>query len=638
MLRGIRNASTTWLGRILMGAVMTLLAGIFALWGINDIFNGSKRTALATIGNVEISSDQFRQAYNDRLQALSQQIGKIVTPAQAAAIQLPRQVLSEMVGQAALDQRAKQMKLALTDADVSRRITSNPQYQTADGKFDRARFQAALLDANLTEQRFITDQRANTLRRQIIDSVSANIPVPQAWLTAINQFQHEERSIAYLGLGPAQAGDVAAPTDEQLTKYFDERKIMFRAPEYRKIVILTVTPAELGKTVEISDDELKKIFDSNRNRYITPEKRHIEQMVFPSMAEAQAASDKIKSGMTFSALAAERGLKEADLDLGTVTKSTIIDPSVAEAAFSLKQGSVSDPVQGRFGPVLVTATQIIPEENKSFFDVEAQIRNDVATARARGMVQDVHDKIEDERAGGASLEDAAQKLKLPVVVYDAVDRSGHDPSGKVAINTPDATQIVNSAFATDVGVDNDPIETSGGFIWYDVAGVTPAHDRNLDEVKDQVAQHWRDDEVASRLKAKAADILEKLKNGTSLEALAQANGVKVQTAAGIKRGQPATEISARMVEAIFHTAKDGSNNAQGDVPTDWIVFHVTDDKTPPIDPNSDIAKQTQQKLEHDISDDVFGQYLASLEDELGNSVDQAQLMQALGNSGTPEAN
>ncbi len=638
MLRGIRNASTTWLGRILMGAVMTLLAGIFALWGINDIFRGFNRTSLATIGTTEISSDQFRQAYNDRLQALSQQIGKVITPDQAAAIGLPRQVLSEMVAQAGLDQRAKQMKLALTDADVSRRITSNPQYQTADGKFDRARFQAALLDANLTEQRFITDQRANTLRRQIIDSVSADIPAPQAWLNAINQFQNEERSIAYLALGPAQAGDITPPTDEQLTKYFDDRKIMFRAPEYRRIAIVTVTPAELGKTIEISDEELKKIFDSSRSRYITPEKRHVEQMVFPNVADAQAASDKIKSGTTFSALATERGLKEQDLDLGTVTKSTIIDPAVADAAFSLKQGEVSAPVQGRFGTVLVTATQIIPEENKSFFDVEAQIRNDVATARARGMVQDVHDKIEDERAGGASLEDAAQKLKLPVVVYDAVDRSGHDPSGKVAINTPDATQVVNSAFATDVGVDNDPIETSGGFIWYDVAGVTPAHDRNLDEVKDQVAQHWRDDEVASRLKAKAADILEKLKNGTSLEALAQANGVKVQTAAGIKRGKAAPGSPARVVDAIFHTAKDGSNNAQGDVPTDWIVFHVTDDKIPPINPKSEAAKQNQQKIEHDVSDDVFGQYMASLEDELGTSVDQAQLLQAIGGNGAPEPN
>ncbi len=637
MLRGIRNASTTWVGRIVMGAVMTLLAGIFALWGINDIFNGFGRSALATIGKTEISSDQFRQAYQDRVDALSRQIGKPITPEQASAFGLQRQVLSEMVAQAGLDQRAAQMRLRLTDAEISRRITGNPQFQTPDGHFDRARFQDALLNANLTEQRFVADQRGTTVRRQIIDSVSGGIQAPRAWLDAVNQFQNEERSVAYVALGPAQAGDIAPPTDDQISKYFDDRKIMFRAPEYRKIVIVTATPTELAKTVEISDDDLKQVFDSNRSRYITPEKRRIEQMVFPTMAEAEAASARLKSGTTFAALAAERGIKEQDLDLGTVTKSTIIDPVVGDAAFSLKEGEVSDPVQGRFGTVIVTVSKIVPEDAKTFADVAPQIRNDLAMARTRNMVQDIHDKIEDDRAGGASLEEAAQKLKLPVVTYDAVDRSGHDPSGKVAIQGPDANQIVNAAFATDVGVDNDPIEAQSGFIWYDVAGITPARDRNLDEVKSEVEQHWRDDEIASRLKAKAADILDKLKGGTPLETLAAANDVKVETATGIKRGQPTPAISERMTDAIFHTAKDGVNSAEGDKPTDWIVFRVTDDKIPPVDLNSANARQIDQKLVRDISDDVFGQYMASVEDELGTTVNQTALAQALGN-GAPDTN
>ena len=38
MLRGIRKASENWLGRTVMGVVMTVLAGSFAVWGINDIF------------------------------------------------------------------------------------------------------------------------------------------------------------------------------------------------------------------------------------------------------------------------------------------------------------------------------------------------------------------------------------------------------------------------------------------------------------------------------------------------------------------------------------------------------------------------------------------------------------------------
>jgi peptidyl-prolyl cis-trans isomerase D len=48
MLRGIRKASENWLGRGLMAVVMTLLAGSFAVWGINDIFRGFGRAGLQT--------------------------------------------------------------------------------------------------------------------------------------------------------------------------------------------------------------------------------------------------------------------------------------------------------------------------------------------------------------------------------------------------------------------------------------------------------------------------------------------------------------------------------------------------------------------------------------------------------------
>jgi peptidyl-prolyl cis-trans isomerase D len=67
------------------------------------------------------------------------------------------------------------------------------------------------------------------------------------------------------------------------------------------------------------------------------------------------------------------------------------------------------------------------------------------------------------------------------------------------------------------------------------------------------------------------------------------------------------------------------------------VFRITDDKVPPPDPNSASAKQIDQKLQRDIGDDLFGQYMASVEDELGTTVNQAALAQAFGN-GTPEAN
>ena len=76
MLRGIRNASSNWLGRTIMGVVMGVLALSFAVWGINDIFRGFGRSTLAKVGGTEIPIEQFRQTYNDRLQQISRQIGR----------------------------------------------------------------------------------------------------------------------------------------------------------------------------------------------------------------------------------------------------------------------------------------------------------------------------------------------------------------------------------------------------------------------------------------------------------------------------------------------------------------------------------------------------------------------------------
>ena len=460
--------------------------------------------------------------------------------------------------------------------------------------------------------------------------------MPKAWLEAINQFQNQERSIEYVTLGPAQAGDVPEPTADELSKYFEARKILFRAPEYRKIATVLVTPAEIGKSMEISDADMKAYYDEHRSRYVTPERRHVEQIVFPNAQEAEAAEAKLKGGLSFAALAAERGLKDQDIDLGMLPKAEIIDPAVADAAFSLKDGEISQPVKGRFGTVIVTVLKIEPEVEKTLAEVTPQIRGDITAERAKAEVQSLHDKIEDARAGGSTLEEAAQKAKLPVMTYD-VDRSGHDPSGNPVANFPHAAEVINAAFASDVGVENDPLSADGGYIWYDVTGITPPRDRTLDEVKSQVEQRVREDAIASRLKAKATDIVDKLKNGNAFDAVAKADGLTIQTADKLKRGKPTGFVSAKVATAVFHTVKDGFGSTEGDKPSEWVVFRVTDVTTPKLDANSAESKRLEETVQRQEINDIYGEYVAWLQDELGTSVNQAALAQALGNS-APDTN
>jgi len=637
MLRNIHKASSTWLGKGIMAVVMGFLVISFAIWGIADIFRGGfGQNNVASIGSSEITIEQFRQFYNERLQQLSRQAGRPITPDQARSLGLDRQLLGQLIAQTTLDEQARNLHLGLSDAEIARRITSDANFKGPTGQFDRNRFLQIIRDAGYTEPRFVAEQRNVLLRRQIAQTVGGDIPVPTVAMAAINRFQNERRDIDFVVLGPAQAGDVPAPTDEQLTKYFDERKATFRAPEYRKVTLLPVSPAELAKPDKVSDADAKTYFDQHQDQYGTPEKRELHQMVFPDEAKAAAARDEIAKGKSFADVAKERGLNPSDVDVGTVTKKQIIDPTAAESAFRLPLNEVSEPVKGRFGTLLLYVTKIDPGSQQSFDDVKQQIKQSIAETRARSAINDLRDKVEDERASGATLPETAQKLGLKALTVDAVDRSGRGPDGKpVAVMLGFPQNLLTSVFSSDVGVDNEALQLpNGGFLYYDVGGITPSHDRKLDEIKPQVEKSWHDEQVAQALQKKADAMLAKIKGGASLDQVASENGVKVEKAIDLQRGKSAPNVPASVVDDVFKTAKDAVGSAVGQSDTQRYVFRVAQVTDPALDANAVTAQQVKSVLQNSYSDDLVGEYLARLENEFNVSINQSALNQVVG--GTTE--
>ncbi len=633
MLRGIHKATSTWVGKAIMAVIMGFLVVSFAIWGIGDIFRGVGRNTVADIGSSEISIEQFRQYYNDRIQQLSRQAGRPITPDQARALGLDRQILGQMIAETTLDEQAHKLRLGLSDAEIAKRITTDPAFQGVNGQFDRDRFEQLIRNAGYTEARFVDEQRRVSLRREIAQTVSGEMTVPAAMLQAINQFQNERRDIEFLALGPAQAGDIPAPTPEQLSKYFDERKVLFRAPEYRKLTLLELSPAELAKPEDVSDADAKAYYEQHKDKYGTPEKRELRQIVFQKPEDAAAARERIVKGATFDEIAKERGLTASDTDLGLVTKAQVIDPAVAAAAFALPVNQISEPVKGRFGTVLIMATKIEPGQEKSYEEMAPTIKREIAESRARNKIGTLRDKVEDERAGGATLTETAKKLGLKAIVIDAVDRSGRAPDGKPVAALPRSPNVINPAFASDVGVDNEALQMpDGGYLYFDVNGITPSHDRPLDDVKDKVEARWRDDEIAKRLKAKAEDILGKLKAGTALAQLATDNGVKLEKAADLQRGRPASNAPAKLVDAVFRTAKGAAGTAEGASETQQYVFQVTEVTIPSFDANSAQSKALERQLKNSYADDLIGEYIARLESEYGVKINQTALNQVVGGS------
>lgn len=630
MLQNMRNASQHWLGKIILSVVFVFLIAGVAIFGVEEFFRAGSTSTVATVGKAQISAEAVRTAYQNQLQRYQSQTRRSLTPDQARALGLDRQVLAQLVSEASLDQQTAALGLSIPDAAVLRAIQEEKSFQSADGRFDPTLFYQTLQRAGITEAIFVREQRAVAARLQLAEAVAADLHVPQALREAVHRYTTERRAVSVMLLPPSAAGEVPAPTEDELKAYYEENKAAFRAPEYRSANLLVLDPQAIAKTETVSDEDVAKRYAADKAKYGTPERRTIQQIVFPDAAAAEAARKAIEAGeKPFEAVAAESGADPKSLSLGTLSKAELFDPAVADAAFALAKDGVSAPVKGRFGTVLLRVTAIEPETVKPLADVSAEIRQAIALERATAGIDEAHDAIEDQRANTKPLADIAKDRTLPLLTIPAVNAQGLDPAGKAVAGLPDADTTVAALFRAEMGGDNEALRTkSGGYVWYDVTNIDRAHDKPLDEVRADVTARWRAAEIAKRLVAKAKELTAKLDAGQAIDAVAAEAGLTVQSLSDVARNQPQPPLTADIVNRVFTTNVDKSASAEAG--ESRAVFKVTAATMPAYVPGSPTDTDNAKRFQSSLADDILGEYIADVQKSAGITINQAAFRRAIG--------
>jgi peptidyl-prolyl cis-trans isomerase D len=613
---------------------MSILIVSFAIWGIEDVFRGLGSNEVASVGDSSISMDSYQRAFNQQVQQLSRRGGKPLTPSEARLLGVDRQVLSRLTTDAALSEQAGNYGLGLSQEKIAEVVLKDPAFQDDSGRFNRDYFNQVLRDNGFSEAAFFAEQQRVYLRSQLIQALVGQVSVPKVLQEAAARYGSEARNISFITLTAAQIEDVGQPSAAELKAYFDERKGEFRAPEYRKFTYLFISPDALAARASVTDDDARAEYDAHRDRYTTPEKRTVQQIAFDTEADARAASERIKGGQaTFDAIATERKITPADLDLGAVTRAELLDPAVADAAFKLPEGGVSDVVQGRLSTVLLRVTKIEPEVVTPFDSVKDEVKKTIAFDRAKNEIHDLQEKVEDERAGGATLKEIAGKIGLEAVEVAAMDAQGRDPNGQ-SVNLPQQDAVASAVFANEVGTDTEVIDGRDvGLVWYTVEDVTPARDRTLDEAKDAVTASWQEQQRVTRLQEKAEALLKDLRGGKSIEEIAKAVGVDVQQAWGLKRNTGGQGLSQATVNQVFATPLEGFATAPSGNGTDRIVFRVDEVTVPPFDAAAQDSVAMRRQLDQSVQEDLLAQYVDRLQADLGLTVNPTNLNRALGGGG-----
>ncbi|MBN9590254.1 MAG: hypothetical protein BGN85_10490 [Alphaproteobacteria bacterium 64-11] len=630
MIQWMHALSKSWVATLLMGG----LALSFVLWGIGDVFQGGTSNSVAVVGGTEVTQGAFSRAYRNMIRNQGAQMGTEITPEMAQKMGLGQVALQQMVSRTALDNVATDLGLTTSDAAVAEDVRTMSAFRGASGQFDRATFQQAIQNAGYTEQQFLEEMREDKTRTQLTDAVEANFILPDAYAQGLFLYINERRAADYVVLGPDAAGTIAPPTDKQLEDYVKADASRYSTPEYRDAEYAVITPADVAGQINVTDAQIKQQYEAMKDTYVVPEKRDVQQIEFKTEAEARAARQKIDSGTSFEQLATQRGLKPADISLGTLTEAGLPDPVRAKAIFALPLNQVSQPLKTAFGSwVLARATKIEPGSSRTLEQATPEIRKTLQDQLSQAKLVDAVNVYSDARNSGDDLAQAAKKAGMRVEHLKAVDSAGLAPDGTRS-SAPADPEFLSALFTAEVGEDGDPFNSKlGNFYVIHVNGVTPPKLKPLDQVRDAAVAAWTAGQRSKVLSDKAKALAAQATKDKSLDAIAKSLGVAVQHSPALSRQTNDAVFSAELVQDVFNAAPGGVVWGPEGMTGNFVIARVSGIAHPPLNPNDPGYAQGAAQLSRAVAGDFTISLSNAARDRQGVKVNQQLVNSTIGAGG-----
>lgn len=566
---------------------------------------------IGTVGDQEIGVQDYARALQNRMRSYEQQTGQAMSIQQAREMGLDQAVLGQLVAQNTLENEADRLGLSAGDERVAERVRGIQAFQGLDGEFDRDTYSQALERAGIAEADFEQDLRNELASGLIQNAVVGGIPAPEAYADALSRFLGQQRSFAWVNLGPeALAAEIDTPSQDELETYYSEHEEAFTAPETKAITYAWLTPQMLESSVEVSEEALRELYEQRIDEFVRPERRLVERLVFSDEAAAEDALARIEAGETdFGTLVEDRGLDLSDVDLGDVSQEEL--GGAGEGVFSASQGDVVGPLPSSLGPALYRVNAVLQAQEIPFEEARSDLRPQLAANAAQDAVADRRSEINDLVAGGATLEDLAERTEMQL---GTLDWTGEQQEGIASY-----AAFREAAQAAEEGAFPELKETEdGGLFALRVDGVQEPTLRPFDEVRDQVAEAWRSQRRQELIMQQAEQMAERVQEaGGFTDDMPEPQVAENRTRRDVVKGAP-----QGFVDEVF--AMEAGTAMTVDSPEGAIVVFLRE--VTEADPESDsVAAQREavaQRATQGIAQDVYDVFAQALQRQTEVQIDQ----------------
>ncbi len=540
MRKNLKTLSITlWL------VIASFILFIFIDWGAGRYLGVSREDVVAKVGDDYIDVKTYEESLRNRLMAISRRSPNMrLTRGAIERLGIPESVLSDLIRDRIIKQRAHELNIVVTDQEVADYIIHMPVFQK-DGKFvGKEEYQRILAANGIPVDAFEEEVRSIIYQEKLFNVVTAGVMVSGDEVKRAYRYEREAVELEYVYV-PFADIEVDQPTEQEIKAHFEANKTKYIIPEKRrgKYVILKVSDFE--DKVRVSLDKVKKYYRDNIDLYTEPEKFHIFKIYVKkeNKKKIDKALEELKAGRPFEevARAYSDGIKaQQGGDWGEITLS-MLQPVEQEWVRRARTGAISPVLELPGGYEIIKLAKRIPAKERPLEEVRASIEKILKRKEAQKLVSEKAAELAEKAKKKKSLEKAAKEMGFQVKdtgLLEAGDTLEGDPFGNIS----------KALFSLKKGEVSDPINLLLAQAVVQLEEIAPARPAKYEEVAEKIKEEL----IQARKKEKARKIIEEFLKGGQLPPVAEHNTVTFYYRKPLGNIKP-----SRFLDRLVLDAKDG---------------------------------------------------------------------------------
>jgi peptidyl-prolyl cis-trans isomerase D len=468
-------------------------------------------TVVAKVNGEEIPYLTWQNLVSNLARQQQEQSGRATTLDDQR--QLEAQAFDQLVGDVLLAQEYKRRGIQVSDAEIREaalnspppQVYQNPDFQT-DGRFDPTKYQRFIASPAARQQGLLVQlesyYRSELPKSKLYAQLIADAYVSDAQLWQGYRDQHDSATVQYVALRPTPAEVAAATVDDKAVRAYYDR-YQTRWERRGRAVVSLVTLSRVPTAA-----------DSAATR-----------------AKAAALRAEILAGADFGDVAKRESADESSAPNGGTLPPGGRGRFVAAfetAAYALRPGQISEPVQTEFGWHLIKLNER-KGDTLSLQHILVKVAQGDSSATATDKAADRLSSLAAGSSDPAALDSAASALGLLVSQIEVRDGQAASYLGR-----PIAGVSGWTFSGPSVGEISDLLDDDQGYYLARIDSLTPGGRQSFDDVKEEIRTVLKGRAAAAAMRAKAEAVLADAKAG-SLTAAAAKAGLVAESAGPFTR-------------------------------------------------------------------------------------------------------